>query len=233
MWQCNCRTNFNILTCDIFTKEPNDENLPDVYGGGRGTFRLAARADVSLTKEDKDGGACYRLDNGRVSLVVDPSKGGRVTSYKDRLGGDVELVTDPSQRGLCIDHFQSQEGWPGELFDAKYEVTDQKSDNQECLLVMRYNVTGQWRGVEHKELENLVLRKTYTLAGRQPGVGMPRHNHRAAEGVEIVRLLAAAHLLRGRPVRSDDRQNLPAQRARRVGEGRRQLGFHRRGVLPS
>ncbi|MCG2659168.1 MAG: hypothetical protein L6437_02845 [Kiritimatiellae bacterium] len=78
---------------------------------------LQVHAEVTLTPEDVEGSACFRLDNGRVALVVDPSRGGAVISYKDKLGGDVELISAKPPRGLCHDHIQSQ-GWPGEMFDA-------------------------------------------------------------------------------------------------------------------
>ncbi|NCO36945.1 MAG: hypothetical protein GW893_24195, partial [Armatimonadetes bacterium] len=94
------------------------------------TLTSGAHAAVSLTTGDKDGNTRYRMDNGRVSLVVDPSKGGVVVSYKDKLGGDVELIPDQSPHGLGIDHFQSQY-WPGEMLGAKYEVVDQKNDPKE------------------------------------------------------------------------------------------------------
>ncbi|MBI4023846.1 MAG: hypothetical protein HY360_02630 [Verrucomicrobia bacterium] len=132
-------------------------------------FVFSVRADVALTKEDKDGETCYRLDNGRVSLVVDPSKGGAVISYKDKLGGDVELISDKSPRGLCLDHFQSQ-NWPGEMLGARYEVTDQKNDPKACVLALRYQVTGQWGGSEEERLKDLVLEKTYTLRADRPAL---------------------------------------------------------------
>jgi uncharacterized membrane protein len=132
-------------------------------------FAGPARADVSLTAEDQDGRVCFRLDNGRVSLVVDPSQGGAVISYKDARGGGVELISDQSPRGLCIDHFQSQY-WPGEMFAARYEVAAQKNDPQESVLALRYTVTGQWMGREEERLKDLVLEKTYTLRTDSPAL---------------------------------------------------------------
>ena len=78
-----------------------------------------------------------------MSLVVDPSQGGAVISYKDRLGGDVELISDKPPHGLCYDHFQSQ-SWPGEMFDAPYEVTERKNEPQAGVLALRYRVSGRW-----------------------------------------------------------------------------------------
>ncbi|MCG2661125.1 MAG: hypothetical protein L6437_12885, partial [Kiritimatiellae bacterium] len=126
-------------------------------------------ADVTLTTETKDGRTYYRMDNGRVALVVDPAQGGAVISYKDKLGGDVELISDKSPRGLCIDHFQSQL-WPGEMFAAKYEVSDQKSDPKECVLAFRYTVTGRWGNAEEEKLKDLLLEKTYKLRADSPAL---------------------------------------------------------------
>ena len=86
---------------------------------------VSAHADVVIKTEDVAGTACYRMDNGRISLLVDPSHGGAVVSYRDKLGGDAELVPEKTPRGLCIDHFQSQ-NWPGEMYNAAYEVTDRE-----------------------------------------------------------------------------------------------------------
>jgi len=133
------------------------------------TLTSGAHAAVSLTTGDKDGNTRYRMDNGRVSLVVDPSKGGVVVSYKDKLGGDVELIPDQSPHGLGIDHFQSQY-WPGEMLGAKYEVVDQKNDPKECVLALRYLATGRWMGHEDEKLKDLLLKKTYTLRSDSPAL---------------------------------------------------------------
>ncbi|MDD5704802.1 MAG: metallophosphoesterase [Kiritimatiellae bacterium] len=130
---------------------------------------LQARADVSLVQEDRDGVPCYRLDNGRVSLVVNASRGAAVVSYKDRLGGDVDLISDIPPCGLCHDRFRSQ-GWPGEMFDAEYEVTERKADPQAGALTLRCRVTGQWGGREDEKLKDLVLEKTYTLRADSPAL---------------------------------------------------------------
>ncbi|MDD5704807.1 MAG: glutamine amidotransferase [Kiritimatiellae bacterium] len=126
-------------------------------------------ADVTLTQEDCAGKPCYRLDNGRVSLRVDPARGGAVISYRDKLGGDVDVVPEKSPNGLCIDHFQSQD-WPGEMLGATYEVIDRKNDPQACALVLRYTVTGRWGGNEEARLKDLVLEKTYTLRADSPAL---------------------------------------------------------------
>lgn len=127
-------------------------------------------AQPVVTLEEIDGHAYWRMDNGRITLLVDPARGGSVTSYRDRLGGDVELI-DQGVRvaGLCHDHFQSQ-SWPGEMWDAHYEVTGHTSDAAECSLAMRYPVTGNWRGKVDENLEGLVLAKTYRLRADSPAL---------------------------------------------------------------
>ena len=189
---------------------------------------LQARADVSLTKEDKDGKPCYRLDNGRVSLVVDPSQGGAVISYKDKLGGDVELVSDKPPRGLCIDHFQSENS-PGEMFDAKYEVTGQKNDPQACVLALRYHVTGQYGGSEDEKLKDLLLEKTYTLRADNPALEC-RIKLTAPKKENKLFSYWQQHIFfaGGQYDRITDKSFRPSI-ARGAREGRRQLGIHRRG----
>ena len=128
-----------------------------------------ARAAVSLTMETQAGSTCYRLDNGRVSLLIAPDQGGAVISYKDRLGGDVDLISHKSPRGLCLDHFQSQH-WPGEMLSAKYEVTGQQADPQACSLSLRYVLTGKTGDGSGEDVKGVTLEKTYLLRADSPAL---------------------------------------------------------------
>ena len=51
-----------------------------------------AFGNVKLAEETIEGQTVYRLENERVSLLVNPAQGGNVTSFKDKKGGNVELV---------------------------------------------------------------------------------------------------------------------------------------------
>src|SRR5690242_28656 len=115
----------------------------------------AFSAAPTITREEKDGKVCFRLDNGRINLLVNTSDGGAVTSYRDRLGGDVELIDQGRfTDGLCRDHFTQSQPWPGEMYHARYEVVGQTQDAAACTLSLRYQVTGTWGGtVEDKDLK--------------------------------------------------------------------------------
>ncbi|MEI8079744.1 MAG: hypothetical protein WCH61_08990, partial [bacterium] len=81
---------------------------------------VAAHAAVTVKEEAIDGKPAFRLENYRVALLILPAQGGAVVSYKDKLGGNIELIPPGVHNGLCLDHFQCQP-WPGELLDTPYD----------------------------------------------------------------------------------------------------------------
>ena len=122
-----------------------------------------AHGGVTLNEVKVNGKTAYRLANERVVLVIDPARGGAVTSYKDKRGGDVELVHD---YGLCLDHFQAQP-WPGELLGAVYQAKIIERSANKCAIQLSYRTKGSWRDVAYPKLKGLLLEKTYVLcAGR-------------------------------------------------------------------
>lgn len=128
-----------------------------------------ARAAATMREEPVEEGTLYRMENERVSLLVDPSAGGAVISYRDKQGGNVDLISDKPPRGLCIDHFQSQR-WPGEMFNATYEAETGEQGPDECVLTLRYTVTGQWQESRNERIQGLSLVKTYTLCAGSPAL---------------------------------------------------------------
>ena len=126
-----------------------------------------AFGDVKLAEETVNGQTVYRLENERVSLLVNPAQGGNVTSFKDKKGGNVELVHQAPLKGLCMDHFQAQY-WPGEMLAAVYTPKVIKQFPGECVLQVTYEVKGDWRGVSFPRLSGLLLEKTYTLRVGNP-----------------------------------------------------------------
>ncbi|MHB9025992.1 MAG: hypothetical protein ACYC7E_17775 [Armatimonadota bacterium] len=131
----------------------------------------ALAAAPTISKVEKDGKVLYRMDNGRINLLVNPADGGAVTSYRDRLGGDAELIDQGRYAdGLCRDHFQTQ-FWPGEMYHARYEVLEPTQDAAACMLTLRYQVTGNWQTtIGDKDLKGLVLEKTYRLRADSPAL---------------------------------------------------------------
>lgn len=129
----------------------------------------AALADVKLTEETVDGRTAYRMENERVTLLIGPAHGGNVTSYRDKKGGNVELILQAPQRGLCMDHFQTQR-WPGEMLDAAYTPKVIKSSAEECVLHVAYEVKGEWQGTSFPKVKGLHLEKTYRLRAGSPSL---------------------------------------------------------------
>ena len=103
-----------------------------------------AAEPITLTEEQVAGHTVYRLENYRVSLLIAPARGGAVTSYRDKLGDNVELIVQRPNNGLCMDHFQSQ-SWPGELLVGQYSGQPHPD----------FQVTGRIAGVKiyHRPLE--------------------------------------------------------------------------------
>lgn len=133
--------------------------------------RAAAAADspVTFKEEAVSGQTSYRLENYRVNLLIVPARGGAVTSYRDKLAGNVELIRPEQYYGLCLDHFQAQ-NWPGELLEVPYEAKVIKNDPSECQVQVTRAATGKWSGSEFPEIAGVVLEKTYTLRADSPAL---------------------------------------------------------------
>ncbi|NQU40538.1 MAG: hypothetical protein HQ523_11340 [Lentisphaerae bacterium] len=128
-----------------------------------------AHGAVSLTEEAGPDGPQYRLTNERVDLVVNPAKGAAVVSYKDRAGGNVELIHQAPYNGLCFDHFQEQV-WPGELLDATYAASVVTQSADVVVLACTVTAQGAFRGTDFPRLRGLILEKTYTLRAGNPAL---------------------------------------------------------------
>lgn len=122
---------------------------------------------VSLSIIQQDGHDVIRLENYRVQLIIDPSRGGAVTSYSDKLA-PAELILQKPFHGLCMDHFQEQ-SWPGEFLEVPYEYKVlQKGPEVAEVLVWR-KASGIWQGkLANPKLSDLLLEKTYTLRADSP-----------------------------------------------------------------
>lgn len=129
----------------------------------------AVLAAPTLTEETREERTVYRLENARLIVVVDPAMGGTVVEFRDRRGGDVDLLAHRQAQGIGIDHFQSQ-SWPGEMHRADYEVIETTQADDRAAVTMRYVATGRWRTAYNPKLEGLVLEKTWRLEGDRPGL---------------------------------------------------------------
>ena len=129
-----------------------------------------AHADeVKLTEESANGGTVYRLQNYRVNLLIDPARGGAVVSYKDKLGGNIELIQQAKYGGLCQDHFQAQP-WPGELLEVPYVASVIKESSEECVVQVSRESSGTFLGEHYPSLEGVLLEKQYSLKAGSPAL---------------------------------------------------------------
>lgn len=126
-------------------------------------------AAVKLTETKVKGGMVYRVENYRFNLLIDPQRGGVVTSYKDKLGGNIELIHQTKYNGLCMDHFQGQ-NWPGEMLETPYTGKVVKNTPRECVIMLTYKVKGMWKYVEFPKLRDVQLEKTYTIKADNPAL---------------------------------------------------------------
>ncbi len=132
-------------------------------------FSASLMAQLTLKEEPVNGHVLYRLENARLSLLIDPNAGGTIVSCKDRLGGNVELVPDKEPRGIAIDHFQSQP-FPGEMYSAVYKVSEVKAGADRASITLQYNVTGTFRAATDEKLKDLLLEKTFSLSKDCPAL---------------------------------------------------------------
>ncbi|MCG2661195.1 MAG: hypothetical protein L6437_13235 [Kiritimatiellae bacterium] len=130
---------------------------------------FANSAEVKMSEESVDGKKVFRLENYRVNLVISPERGGAVVSYRDKLGGNVELIQQTKYGALCMDHFQAQ-SWPGELLEVPYEAKVIKNEPGECVIQVSRTATGSWGGSEYPELAGIILEKTYILKADSPAL---------------------------------------------------------------
>jgi len=131
---------------------------------------LAGAAEaVTLTVIDQDGHPVIKLENYRLQLTIDPTRGGAVTSYSDKLA-PAELVLQKEFNGLCLDHFQEQL-WPGEFLEQPYEyrIIQQTPELAEVLVWRK--ASGVWRGeLADPKLSGVLLEKTYCLRADSPAL---------------------------------------------------------------
>ncbi len=122
---------------------------------------------VGCAVAQQDGHDVVKMENYRVQLVIDPSRGGAVTSYSDKLA-PTELILQKPFSGLCMDHFQEQT-WPGEFLEVPYEYKIVSQTPEEASVMVWRQATGIWRGtLANPKLDGILLEKTYTLRADSP-----------------------------------------------------------------
>lgn len=127
---------------------------------------LAAQ-QVGCAVAQLNGHDVIKMENYRVQLVIDPTRGGAVTSYSDKLA-PAELILQKPFNGLCMDHFQEQP-WPGELLEVPYEYKIVAPGPDIASVMVWRKATGVWGGkLANTKLSDLLLEKTYTLRGDSP-----------------------------------------------------------------
>lgn len=114
-----------------------------------------------------DGGK-WRLENDRVRIEVEPSRGGRVSQFLDKAFPE-PLIRDQKSQGLFTDHLAKQ-NWPGELWDRAYEAKAITTNGAEVALEVSTVIQGAFGGATQPQSQGLVLRKTYRLADGEQGV---------------------------------------------------------------
>ncbi|MHB9129457.1 MAG: hypothetical protein ACYDBB_00010 [Armatimonadota bacterium] len=124
---------------------------------------------VTLAVDKSSGHDVIKLQNYRITITIDPTRGGAVTSYSDRLA-PAELVLQQKFSGLCMDHFQEQ-NWPGELLEVPYEYKIAKQTPDEVQVTVTRKASGLWQTkVVNKKISDIQLEKTYTLRADSPAI---------------------------------------------------------------
>jgi uncharacterized membrane protein len=127
----------------------------------------AAAQQVGCAVAQQNGHDVVKLENYRVQLVIDPSRGGAVTSYSDKLA-PAELILQKPFNGLCMDHFQEQ-NWPGEFLEVPYEYKIVAPGPDIAAVMVWRKASGIWGGkLANPKLSDVLIEKTYTLRADSP-----------------------------------------------------------------
>ena len=128
-----------------------------------------ATVPATVKTVQKDGHPVFVLENYRVRLTIDPTRGGAITAYEDKLA-PAQLVLQRKYQGLCMDHVQSQ-NWPGELLESPYQGKIVSAKPEAVAVQVTHTLTGRWRTeVVDPKVVDLHLEKTYTLRADSPAV---------------------------------------------------------------
>ena len=128
---------------------------------------VSAQQTVGCAVAQVNGHDVIKLENYRVQVVIDPSRGGAVTSYSDKLA-PAELILQTPFHGLCMDHFQEQ-GWPGEFLEVPYTYKIVAPGPDLAVVTVSRTATGIWGGkLANPKLSDVLLEKTYTLKADSP-----------------------------------------------------------------
>lgn len=131
-------------------------------------FFSDAQAEVVLKKISTPNGKRWLMENSRMRLEINPEKGGRVSSFIDKQF-DGDAIKDFRQQGLFCDHFDGQ-GWPGELWDAVYDVKELPAQGNEKRLEMRTVFKDKSTRYKLPESSGVVIVKTYCMKDDTPGI---------------------------------------------------------------
>ncbi|HEY3416894.1 MAG TPA: hypothetical protein VGM23_08430, partial [Armatimonadota bacterium] len=128
----------------------------------------AQQVPVTLTMGKSAGHDVVILKNYRVTLTIDPTHGGAVTSYSDNLA-PAELILQKPYQGLCMDHFQEQ-NWPGEFLETAYDYKVVQDTPREAQVLVSRKAKGVWPAntLVNAKLSDILLEKTYTLRADSP-----------------------------------------------------------------
>ncbi|MHB9025556.1 MAG: glutamine amidotransferase [Armatimonadota bacterium] len=113
-------------------------------------------ASIQVTK-GADGKDRLLLTTGQIRLRINPSRGGRVDSFRYAPWGEREIVKDKNH-GLCNDHFW-QEYWPGQFWEAQYSYKILANGPDEVSV--RLSCLSQNKGVP--QVAGIMVDKTYTI----------------------------------------------------------------------
>ncbi|HEY3398955.1 MAG TPA: hypothetical protein VGM19_15005 [Armatimonadota bacterium] len=138
-----------------------------ILAWGVATLAGAATAPVTLAVAQQDGHDVVRIENYRFQLTIDPTRGGAVTSYSDKLA-PAELILQKPYSGLCMDHFQEQT-WPGEFLEQPYEYKVLQQTPEIAQVMVWRKSTGVWGNkVVNPKISDILLEKTYTVNADSP-----------------------------------------------------------------
>jgi hypothetical protein len=114
-------------------------------------------ASVKVVAGD-DGTQHVVMENNLIHLEIDPDHGARVADLQYKTWSATKIIHDMKEQGLLADHFW-QETWPGQFWDAKYDVKIVQQGPDEVSVTFSHLTADP----SIPQLLGILLEKTITL----------------------------------------------------------------------
>ena len=131
------------------------------------TATLGAQT-VTLKEISIEQRTLFVIENATFRLQLDPTAGGRLTSFYLKQARHDMVAGHGSGWGMFAD-MVSQQSWPGELQKEPYTVEVLERGTETVSIRLRRTATGQWQGYT-AAVDGIRVEKTYTVSATSPNL---------------------------------------------------------------